>query len=127
SLPEVATSLIAALRGQRDMAIGNAVGSCLFNLLCILGVCAVITPIPVPLSARYFDLPVMTAVAILCLPIFFTGGRIARREGALLLGYYVAYTVFLLLRAQEHASLVTYERVMLIVLPLTVLGLAVPV
>src|SRR5690606_1953270 len=80
----------------------------------------------VPASARNFDIPIMTAVAVACLPIFFTGHVIARWEGLLLLGYYVAYVGYLLLRASEHARLETFSTVMLaFVVPITVVTLAV--
>jgi cation:H+ antiporter len=122
SLPEVATSIIAALRGERDLAVGNVVGSNIFNILLVLGIAGVIVPedFRVPASALNFDLLVMIAVAVACLPIFFTGAEIARWEGGLFLAYFVAYTTFLILRAQEHDVLPEFSRVMLaFVLPLT--------
>jgi cation:H+ antiporter len=107
SLPEVATSLIASLRGERDIAVGNVVGSNLFNLLAVLGLSALVAPegLTVTQQTLSFDLLVMTAVAVACLPIFFTGHTIARWEGALFLGYYVVYTLYLLLAAQGDARL----------------------
>ena len=125
SLPEVATSLLAVVRGERDLAVGNAVGSNVFNLFAVLGVSALVAPdgIGVAKGALDFDLPVMVAVTVACLPIFFTGSRIARREGALFLGYYVAYTAYLLLDAAEHDALEPFSAVMLwFVVPLTVLS-----
>ena len=93
SLPELATSLIAALRGQRDIAVGNVIGSNLFNLLGVLGVTALIAPAPLSVSpnALDFDLPVMLGVAALCLPVFYSGYRVTRAEGLLFLGLYLAY------------------------------------
>ncbi|WP_434604992.1 calcium/sodium antiporter [Pseudomonas sp. Z1-29] len=93
SLPELATSLIAALRGQRDIAVGNVIGSNLFNLLGVLGVTALAAPSPLSVSpnALDFDLPVMLGVAVLCLPVFYSGYRVTRAEGLLLLGLYLAY------------------------------------
>ena len=93
SLPELATSLIAALRGQRDIAVGNVIGSNLFNLLGVLGLTALIAPSPLSVSpnALDFDLPVMLGVAVLCLPLFYTGYRVTRAEGLLFLGLYLAY------------------------------------
>ena len=77
-------------------------------------------------SLLHFDMLVMLAVAVACLPIFFTGNVIARWEGWVFLGYYVAYTGYLVLRSQQHDALGTYALVMqMIVLPLTVLTLAV--
>ena len=89
SMPEVATSVVAALRGERDIAVGNVVGSNTFNILGVLGLSALVAPtgLMVPQSMLSFDLPVMIAVAAACLPIFFTGNLIARWEGALFLGY----------------------------------------
>ncbi len=103
SLPEIVTSVVASLRGERDIAVGNVVGSNLFNILCVLGLTGVITPAGIPISAEAlaFDIPVMLAVAAICLPIFFTGSIISRTEGAALLFYYVAYTV-LLITAETH-------------------------
>lgn len=127
SLPELATSILATMRGQRDMAVGNIVGSCVFNLLLVLGATAALSPaeIPVAPAALRFDLPVMTAVAVACLPIFFTGFRVRRWEGALFLAYYVAYTGYLLLRSAEHAALPAYSIVMMsFVVPLTAITLA---
>jgi cation:H+ antiporter len=126
SLPEVATSVIAALRGERDIAVGNVVGSNIFNILIVLGLAAMVAPDPisVPVSVLRFDLPILTAVMVACLPIFFTGHRIDRWEGALFLAYYVAYALFLVLAASGHEALPAYSAVMLsFVLPLTVLTL----
>jgi cation:H+ antiporter len=93
SLPEVAASVTAALRGQRDIAVGNVVGSNTFNILGVLGVSAWWRrALPVPPSMLSFDLPVMAAVAVACLPIFLSGNLIARWEGALFFAYYIAYT-----------------------------------
>jgi cation:H+ antiporter len=107
SLPEVATSVIAGLKGQRDIAVGNVIGSNLFNLLCVLGLSAAISPtgIPVSLAVVNFDLPIMIGVVIACMPIFYSGSRIGRWEGLLLLAYYVAYTADLILSSQGHAWL----------------------
>nr|WP_277424794.1 calcium/sodium antiporter [Pseudomonas chlororaphis] len=93
SLPALATSLIAALRGQRDIAVGNVIGSNLFNLLGVLGFTALVAPTPLSVSpnAVDFDLPVMLGVAVLCLPVFYSGYRVTRAEGLLFLGLYLAY------------------------------------
>lgn len=99
SLPELATSLIAAIKGQRDIAVGNIVGSNIFNLLCVLGLSALVSPVAISVSpnALTFDFPVMIAVAVACLPVFFAGYRINRWEGLLFLAYYLAYTSYLVL------------------------------
>lgn len=128
SLPEVAASVTAALRGQRDIAVGNVVGSNTFNILGALGVSALIAPaaLTLPPAMLSFDIPVMAAVAIACLPIFLTGNLIARWEGALFFSYYIAYTLYLVLAAKEHDALHDYALVMqTFVLPLTAVTLAV--
>lgn len=128
SMPEIATSLIAALRGQRDIAVGNVVGSNIFNLLAVLGAAGVVSTggLGVPDAARNFDLWVMLAVAFACLPILLTGREIARWEGVVFLGYYAAYVLYLILAAQQHDSLPAYSSIMLsYVMPLTVVTLVV--
>lgn len=126
SLPEVATSVLAAVRGQRDIAVGNVVGSNIFNVFCVLGISAAVAPTGVSVApdALSFDIPVMTAVAVSCLPLFITGGGLARWEGALFLFYYVAYTAYLILASQQHAALATYGMLMrYVALPLTAITL----
>jgi len=93
SLPALTTSLIAAFRGERDIAVGNVIGSNLFNLLGVLGLTALVAPSPLSVSpnALAFDLPVMLGVAALCMPVFYSGYRITRAEGLLLLALYLAY------------------------------------
>jgi cation:H+ antiporter len=128
SLPEIATSVLATLRGQREIAIGNVIGSNVFNLLIVLGLASAIAPggIAVSDAAIRFDLPVMTAVAVACLPIFFTGHCIERWEGGLFLGYYAAYTAYLLLDAAHHDALPAFSHMMMgFVIPLTVITLMV--
>ncbi len=128
SLPELATSVVAALKGERDISVGNVVGSNLFNLLFVLGAAAAISSdgVKVASAALHFDLPVMVAVAVACFPIFFTGHTIARWEGWLFLGYGAAYWAYLLLASGEHAMLPLFNRVMLaFVVPLTLITLAV--
>jgi cation:H+ antiporter len=127
-MPEVATSVMAALRGERDIAVGNVVGSNIFNVLGVLGVSAAVAPhgLAVSPAAIGFDLPVAIGVAFACLPIALTGFIIARWEGALFLGYYVAYVVYLYLDGSGHAARASYTTGMLsFVVPLTVLTLAV--
>lgn len=128
SLPEVATSVIASLRGDRDIAVGNVVGSNIFNVLAVLGLTAAVAPdgVAVPAAALRFDIPFMIAVSVACLPIFFTGYRIARWEGALFLAYYVAYTLYLILDATGHDALPAYSTVVFeFIAPLTAVTLIV--
>jgi cation:H+ antiporter len=128
SLPEVATSVVAALKGERDIAVGNVVGSNVFNLLGVLGLSSALSPdgIQVAGQALQFDLPVMVAVAVACLPIFATGREIARWEGCLFLAYYIAYTTWLVMAATGNGALGAYEAAMLwFVLPLTAITLGI--
>lgn len=124
SLPEIATSVLAAARGQRDLAVGNAVGSNLFNILAVLGITASVSPssIPIPDGALSLDIPVMIAVAIACLPIFWNGYALLRWEGWVFLAYYGAYLLWLVLDSSDHAIREEYAVGLLgFVVPLTVL------
>lgn len=128
SMPEIATSLIAAWRGQRDIAVGNVVGSNIFNLLAVLGAAGLVSEsgLGVPDAARNFDLWVMLAVAFACLPILLTGREIARWEGGVFIAYYAAYVGYLVLAAQQHDALPEYSSIMLsYVMPITVVTLVV--
>jgi cation:H+ antiporter len=126
SLPEVAASVVAALRGERDLAVGNVVGSNLFNLLGVLGLSAAVAPsgLAVAPAARTFDLPFMVAAAAACLPIVFSAHRISRIEGLVLLGWEAAYLVLLGLSATDHAARpVALSLALGFALPLTLVGL----
>ncbi len=128
SLPELATSIMAAFRGERDIAVGNIVGSNIFNLLCVLGLASLVSPqaIGVSSNALAFDFPVMIAVAVACLPIFFAGYCIKRWEGALFLAYYVAYTLYLVLTSTGRPFAETFGDAMIgYALPLTAITLLV--
>jgi cation:H+ antiporter len=128
SLPEVATSILAAIRGERDIAVGNVVGSNIFNILAVLGLSGLVAPAGLPVSGALvtFDVPVMIAVAVACFPIFASGATIARWEAALFLFYYAAYTAYLVLAAQQHDALPAFSAAMQIfVLPLTAVTLAI--
>ena len=129
SMPEVATSLAAAFKGERDIAVGNAVGSSTFNILGCLGLSGLLAGsagLTVPSSVLAFDIWVMLAVALASLPIFLSGREIARWEGGVFLAYYAAYVTYLIMSAQEHAALPTYSAVMMgFVIPLTVITLVV--
>jgi cation:H+ antiporter len=129
SMPEVATSITAALKGERDIAVGNVVGSNTFNILGCLGISGLVSGsagLVLPPSLMAFDIWVMLAVALACLPVFMTGREIARWEGGVFLAYYVAYVTYLILAAQQHDALPTFSGVMLsFVLPITVITLVV--
>ena len=123
SLPELATSVAATARGQRDIAVGNVVGSNIFNILFVLGAASAFSPagLAIATSALTFDIPVMLAVVAASLPIFFTGYRIERWEGAVFLGIYIAYTVYLVLHGFEHAAAPIMLEMALFVIPLIAL------
>ena len=120
SLPELATSVVASIRRERDIAVGNVVGSNIFNILAVLGLAALAGSrgVAVSQAALHFDIPVMIAAAVACLPIFFTGRLIARWEGALFVGYYGAYTAYLILEVTMRNALPTFT--------LAIRGFAIP-
>jgi cation:H+ antiporter len=123
SLPELATSVVAAYRGQRDIAVGNVVGSNIFNILSVLGVSAILGQqgVAVSATALNFDIPVMIAVAVMCFPVFYTGYIISRGNGVLFLAYYVAYVTYLILQQYQLPVLETFKNAMLwFVIPPTV-------
>ncbi len=98
SLPELATSVVAAFRGHTDIAVGNVVGSNIFNLLAVLGASSMVARggIGVSPQALGFDLPVMLLVAAACVPVFLSGCKVERWEGALFLVVYAGYLAWLL-------------------------------
>jgi len=98
SLPELATSLVAAVRGERDIAVGNVVGSNVLNLLLVLGGTGLVSGhgLEIPQAALHFDIPILVGVAVACLPIFFSGGSITRLEGLFFLVSYAMYTILLI-------------------------------
>jgi cation:H+ antiporter len=127
SAPELLVSLEAALRGQVDMAVGNVVGSNTFNILGCLGLSSLAAGgagLAVPPAVLNFDIWVMLAVALACLPVFVSGREIARWEGAVFISYYVAYVLYLILQAQQHDALEAYSSTMMgFVIPITLLTL----
>ncbi len=96
SLPELATSVVAAIKGEKDIAIGNVVGSNIFNILGILGITPLLSPLKNSTLAP-MDFGVMLFCTLILLPMMRSGWKLSRWEGALLLYIYVAYTVWLLL------------------------------
>ncbi|MDZ7660627.1 calcium/sodium antiporter [Fodinibius sp.] len=130
SMPEVVTSIIAAIRGERDIAVGNVVGSNIFNIMGVLGIAGIMGPDGINVSESFvsFDILLMIAAAVACLPIFFTKATINRWEGALFLGYYVVYTLYLVLLASDHGALPIFNNIILyFVIPLTVITVLVVV
>jgi len=126
SLPEAATSVIASLRGERDIAVGNVVGSNILNIFAVLGLSAAIAPqgIEVSQTALHLDIPVMIAASLACLPIFFTDHRIDRWEGGLFLAYYAVYMAYLILAETNTLAARTFGTIVLLfVVPLTAVTL----
>ena len=123
SLPEIATSIVAAMRGERDIAVGNAVGSNIFNILSVLGITAIITGggVAVPAVVLSFDMPVMIAVALLCLPVFYSNREISRWEGVLFLLYYAAYTIYLILSTESSAIMGTFQQILWVAVPISLI------
>ena len=128
SLPEVATSITAAIKGERDIAVGNVIGSNTFNILGALGLSGVAAGtggLGVAPSVMAFDIWIMLATAVACIPIFLTGREIARWEGAVFVAYYVFYVTYLILAAEQHEALTTVTTAMVyFVIPLTVVTAA---
>jgi cation:H+ antiporter len=116
------------LRKEKDIAVGNVLGSNLLNILFVLGFTPLFAGASVNVSpaALVFDLPVMVATAVVCLPIFFSGNRIDRWEGGLLFTLYFAYTAFIVMDATGH-GLVSGPNAALygFVLPMTTLTVAI--
>jgi cation:H+ antiporter len=126
SMPEVATSITAAIRGERDIAVGNVIGSNTFNILGCLGLSGVVSAkgLDIAPAVLNFDIWVMIAVAVACLPVLLLRRQIGRKRGVLFLAYYAAYVVYLILGAQQHDALDEFSTVMLsFVLPITVVTL----
>ena len=129
SMPEVAASITAAIKGERDIAVGNVVGSNTFNILGCLGLSSLVAGsagLAVAPSILAFDIWVMLAAALACLPVFMTGREIARWEGGVFVAYYVAYVAYLVLAAQQHDALKAFSAAMMsFVIPITVVTLIV--
>lgn len=124
SLPELATSVMAAYRGQRDIAVGNVVGSSLYNLLGVLGSSAALSSsgIPVDRELIRLDFPVMLAAALVLIPICWNGFAIKRWEGMLLAAFYVAYVAYLVMDAGDSSAPELFRVMMLIVIPIVLIA-----
>ncbi len=122
SLPELATSVMASLKGERDIAIGNIVGSNIFNIGAVLGLSGMIAPdgLPVAQSSLVVDIPVMILVAFACLPVFLANYIITRTDGVTFVVCYVVYVLYLVLAAQQSAMLATMMPFLLIVVAVCV-------
>lgn len=114
SLPELTTGIIAALRGERDLAVGNAVGSNIFNIGAVIGISGlVVNGLPVPQATVSFDLILVILTGLLLLPMAFTAFQLSRLEGGMLVGCYVLYTTYLLLDSSEYEQLDSYTGLVL--------------
>ena len=120
SLPELATSVLAAIRGQRDIAVGNVVGSNIFNLLAVLGASAAVSSNGVAVNSEVIrlDFPVMLAATIVLLPICWNGFMIKKWEGSFLVVFYIAYVAYLIMEAGDSTAPELYRTAMLIIVPL---------
>lgn len=127
SLPELATSVLAALRGQRDMAVGNVIGSNVLNLTAVLGATSVVSADGVPVSdaALRVDLPVMLLATVLLVPVLWNGFVITRTEGAVLLAAYGTYLTYVVLDAGDHRAATTVELAAFVLVPLAFAGFGV--
>lgn len=126
SLPELATSLAAAIKGERDMAVGNVVGSNLFNLLLVLSTASILAPTGIPVSQDviWFDLAFMTLVALLCWPMCQTQMQVTRTEGITLALLYVAYASILVADAKGVTMVTTLKPILCYaIIPLLILGI----
>ena len=97
SMPELATSLVAAARGESEIAVGNVVGSNLFNVLGILGLSSLVSPLVAP-GLEFVDVAVMAALALVLVPMMWSGRRLVRIEGGVLVASYVGYVGYLVLQ-----------------------------
>jgi len=128
SLPELATSVVASFRGERDIAVGNVVGSNFFNIAAVLGLAALVSPdgVEVSSAALRFDVPVMIAASVACLPVFFIGHVISRWEGGVFLASYLAYAVVLGMNTTGNAFIEPLEEALLFFVgPLVMLTLGI--
>lgn len=128
SLPELVTSIVASIKGERDIAVGNVIGSNIFNILTALGLASMLAPngIVVSNAVRSFNIPIMIAAAVACLPIFATGNVISRWEGILFLIYYMAYNSYLVLDTMDHEGISVLTTVVgTFVAPLTLITFSV--
>ncbi len=121
SLPEVATSIVAAIKGEGDISAGNVIGSNIFNLLGVLGLAALVAPESLAVSRQVltFDLPVAVFAALVTIPVFFVGNNLSRFEGFLFFTYFVAYNAYVVLRAMDNPSLGMFDTFLMAYVPLT--------
>ena len=127
SLPELATSVMASVRGERDIAVGNVIGSNLFNIMLVLGASSAVSSdgVLVQDSALRLDMPVMIGATLALLPICWNGFQIKRWEGFVLSGFYVLYVLYLLLDSNNHSATSVVGPAVFLVASLSILGFSV--
>jgi cation:H+ antiporter len=115
------------LKGESDIAVGNAVGSNIFNLLGVLGIGALVSPDGISVVERVlqFDFLVMVFVALITLPIFYIDNRISRGEGGLLLAYYVIYVTYIIMQAANSSVLSAVTLLIAFFVPVSFIALVV--
>jgi cation:H+ antiporter len=96
SAPELVTAIVSTLRKERDIAVGNLIGSSIYNIGVILGVTCLVSPISIESTLVRIDIPVMIAVMLVCVPVFASGHRVSRQEGTLFVTAYIVYLIYLL-------------------------------
>ncbi len=125
SLPELATSVVAAIKGERDIAIGNIVGSNIFNICSVLGISSLASggALVVAPGLLAVDIPLMIGVALICLPFFRTGYMLTRTNGAVFLGAYVLYVVYLVFKETQNPMLDMFSAALFnLVIPMMIIG-----
>ncbi len=125
SLPELATSVVAAYKGERDIAIGNIVGSNIFNICSVLGFSGLVSmgTLSVSPAMLAIDIPLMIGVALLCLPFFRAGYVLTRANGAVFLAAYVVYVLFLVWKEQQSVALNDLAAIVFsVMLPALIIG-----
>ncbi|MBL8091811.1 MAG: calcium/sodium antiporter [Anaerolineales bacterium] len=121
SMPEVATSVVAAFKGEGDISAGNVIGSNIFNILGVFGVAAATTPESIPVAAHVvtFDLPIAIFAAVVTLPVFVVDNYISRFDGLIFFSYFVFYNLYIVLRAVNNPSVSILETFLMAYIPLT--------
>lgn len=122
SLPELATSVMASIKGERDIAVGNILGSNIFNIGAVLGLSGIVAPegLPVAHTSLLVDIPVMILVALACLPVFLANYTVTRTDGVAFLVCYVVYVIYVVLAAQQSALLATMIPFLLVIVALCI-------
>ncbi len=98
SLPELATAIVAAAKRESELVVGNVIGSCIFNILLVMGIVGLIRPIPTPDMSIWLDMGVMLGLTVIMLPMLYTGRKLSRPEGSILVAIYVAYIIYITIR-----------------------------